>query len=251
MDTGRPGSTKRITILDIPVDIVSLDDMDGIVEDLLSKPKVHQIVFINTLDLLKARRNQEYRTFIKNAALVIPTTKGIVWGSRVTQKETAHRHMPFEFVIHLLGAVERVKGSLYIMGQKSRELQTVETNLRTSFPGLKCVGRYTGYYPREMKGDIITSVKKTAPSLFLAGRGLPRKELWIYEHRTLFNPGIFLWCGECFDIFAGTRERPSKTAWNSGFYRLPGALIRPWRLLRIFPYLYFGLRLIFRRIFNK
>jgi N-acetylglucosaminyldiphosphoundecaprenol N-acetyl-beta-D-mannosaminyltransferase len=156
--------------------------------------------------------------------------------------------MPFEFIIHLLGALEKQKGSLFLLGQKKGELQTVEQNLRTSFPELRFVGRYNGYYPKELKNDIITAIKKAAPSLLLSGRGIPKKELWIFENLKQFNPGIFIWCGGCFDIFAGKRDRPSKVAWKSGVYRLPGLLIRPWRILRMFPYLYYGIRIILSRI---
>ena len=251
METDRPGSTERITILDIPVDKVHLDDLPAVVEDLLSRDSVNQIVFINTRGLLKARRNKEYQAFLKNAALVIPTSKGLVWGARASRKGEIYRQMPFEFVIHLLGAVEKIQGSLYIIGQKPAELQSVENNLKTSFPQLKCVGRYTGFYPREMKNDIITSIKKTAPSLLLAGRGLQNREQWIYENRTLFSPGIFIWCGDCFDIFSGRKERPSKAAWKSGMYKFPETIVRPWRLLRIFIYFYYAFRIFIYRISHK
>ena len=233
-------SSKRIYLLDIPVDIISLEDLEEKTKEMLSSDEVHQIVFVSTLDLLKARRNTEYEKCLRNASLVIPTTKGIIRGAQFVKKKKVIRHMPFEFVIRLLGALENQNQSLYLLGQKQQDLITVENNLRTSFPNLRIVGRYVGFFPREMQTDIITAIKKASPSLLLVGRGLPGKDMWVYSMRKHVNPGITLWCSECFDIFSGKKERIPKSSWDSGTYRISGFLRRSWRFLRMFVYLYYA-----------
>ena len=241
-------SSKRIYLLDIPVDSISLDNLEAKTKEMLSDKQVHQIVFITTLDLLKARRNAEYEQCLRNASLVIPTTKGLISGANFVKKKKLIRHMPFEFVIRLLGALENQNQSLYLLGQKQQELTTVENNLRTSFPKLRIVGRYVGFFPRELQGDIITAIKKASPSLLLVGRGLLGRDMWVYSMRKHLNPGIILWCSECFEIFSGKKERTPKAAWESGTYRISDLFRRPWRFLRIFVYLYYGILLIIHRI---
>jgi N-acetylglucosaminyldiphosphoundecaprenol N-acetyl-beta-D-mannosaminyltransferase len=244
-------SSKHIYLLDIPVDIIPLENLETKIKEMLSDNGVHQIVFINTLDLLKARRNAEYEQCLRNASLVISTSKGIIRGAKFVKKIDVVRHMPFEFVIRLLGALENQNQSLYLLGQKQQELTTIENNLRTSFPKLRIVGRYVGYFPRELQSDIITAIKKASPSLLLVGRGLPGKDMWVYSMRKHLNPGISLWCSECFDIFSGRTERISKTAWESGTYKISGLFRRPWRFLRIFIYFYYNVLLLIYRIKEK
>lgn len=251
MESNKVNFSKRIHVLDIPIDILAPDEVDKKTEQLLADGQVHQIVFVNTLDILRARRNQEFKLCLKKASLVIPTSKGIVRSARFLQKSVPHRHMPFEFVIRLLGALEKKQQSLFLVGQKEKQLRTVENNLRTSFPQLRIVGRYIGYYPKKVHEDIILAIKKASPSLLLAGRGVFKNDLWVYQNREHFNPGIFIWCGECYDIFSGKKERPSKQAWESGSYKLGKLFARPWRFVMIFVYLYYGFLLVIHRIGKK
>lgn len=251
MERSRIKYSNRIHVLGIPIDVIALDDLEKKADRLLGDGKVHQVIFINTLDILRARRNREFRSCVTTSSLVIPTAKGILRSARFLQKPVPHRHMPFEFVIHLLGALEKKQRSLFLVGQKEDQLRTVENNLRASFPQLRIVGRYVGYYPKEIHEDIILAIKKASPSLLLAGRGLLKNNLWIHQNRENFNPGIFIWCGECYDIFSGKKERPSKKAWESGIYKLGTLFSRPWRILRIFVYLYYGFLLIIHRIGKK
>lgn len=241
-------TSHRIYLTDIPVDNISLEDLEQKTKEMTTDEKVHQIVFITTLDLLKARRNAEYEQCLRNASLVIPTSKGLVRGVKFVKNKNLVRHMPFEFVIRLLGALENQQLSLYLLGQKKDQLLTIENNLRTSFPKLKIVGRFSGFFPRELQTDIITAIKKATPSLLLVGRGLPGKDMWVYSMRKHVNPGIMLWCGECFDIFSGKKERIPKSAWDSGTYKISDFIRRPWRFLRIFIYFYYALLLLVHRI---
>jgi len=248
MDPSALKASRRIFLLDIPVDIISLDNLQEKIKNLLSEDEVHQIVFISTLDLLRARRNSEYEQCLRMASLVIPISKGLIRGAKFVKKETLIRHMPFEFVIRLLGALENQNQSLYLLGQKKELLATIENNLRVSFPKLKIVGRFGGFFPREMQPDIITAIKKATPSLLLVGKGLQGKDMWLFYNRKNFNYGITLWCGECFQIFSGKKERTSKGAWERGTYKISEVLRRPWRLLRAFIYLYYGILLIIHKI---
>ncbi len=241
-------TSKRIYLLDIPVDYISLEKLEAKVKEMLANNSVNQIVFISTLDLLKARRNSEYEQCLRNASLVIPTTKGLIRGAQFVKKEQLIRHMPFEFVIRLLGVLENQQQSLFLLGQKQQQLTTIENNLRTSFPKLRIVGRYVGYFPRELQSDIVTAIKKASPALLLVGKGSQGREMWLYSLRKHLNPGILLWCGDCFDIFSGKKERISKSAWESGVYRISDFFRRPWRFLRIFIYLYYGLLLLIFKI---
>jgi N-acetylglucosaminyldiphosphoundecaprenol N-acetyl-beta-D-mannosaminyltransferase len=248
MDPTEVRGPKKIHFLNIPVDNISLDDLDEKVKQMLENDEVLQIVFINTFDLLRARRNGEFEQCLRLASLVIPTSKGLIRGAKFVHNDKLVRHMPFEFIIRLLGALERQNKSLYILGQNQSRVINIENNLRVSFPALKIVGRFQGFFPDEMKPDILTAIKKAAPSLLLAGRGLKGKDMWLFYNRKQLNPGINVWSGECFDIFSGKKERTAKQAWESGSYKIGEFIRRPWRCLRIFIYMYYGILLIIHRI---
>jgi N-acetylglucosaminyldiphosphoundecaprenol N-acetyl-beta-D-mannosaminyltransferase len=129
-------------------------------------------------------------------------------------------------------------------------LEVAEENLRGSFHGIRVVGRFYGYFPKSVEGDIVTAIKKSAPSMVLVGSGVPGKDKWILKHRKDLNPGISLWGGSCFEIFAGREKQVSKKLHAAGLGVLSGVIRRPWRLGVVFPYLYYLVLLLGYKIFN-
>ncbi len=241
-------SVARISVLGIPVDILPQEHIDETVKNLLEDKDRHQIVLITLKDLMKARRNNNYRKTILNASLVIPISRGILQGARFLKHPEPVRYMPFDFVIKLLGALDKQSKSLYLLGSKPEALQRITGNLRTSFPGLNIVGRHGGFFKKQSEHNIILAIRKAAPSLLLAAKGLPGKDLWMQQHQDDFSLGISLYCGNVFDIFSGKKQRPSRTQWERGFDWVPIFFSHPWRIFRLFSYLWYILLLVVYRI---
>ncbi len=239
---------KRVKIVNVPVDVVHEDELEETIKGMLADGDRHQIVLLTLWDLLKARHNAEMRRTVKEASLIIPVSKGIVRGARFLHRELPVRFMPFEFVIRLLGILEKYKKSVYLLGNRPEELQVSAGNLRASFPSLGIVGRCAGYYPKGMEKNIILAIRKASPSLLLAGYGLPARDTWVANNKRNFNAGIYLWCGDCFDIFSGKRNKPSRAAWENGTESLPAVMSHPWRVFRGLRYFYYAILLVVHRL---
>ena len=197
---------------------------------------------------MKARGNSEFARAVQNATLVIPTSKRIVKAARFLKLPQPIRYMPFTFVIKLLGALEKSRNTLYIAGMKPSGLNIVSGNLRDSFPGLRIVGRCAGYFKPSAEEDIILAIKKAAPSLLLCGNGIPGKDKWIFRNMKKFNSGLFLWCGDCFDIFSGKKDRLSKEKWEGSAYWFFKALKQPWKIWKLFRYFFYLMLLLVEKI---
>jgi N-acetylglucosaminyldiphosphoundecaprenol N-acetyl-beta-D-mannosaminyltransferase len=137
---------ERISFLKVPIDIVKPEQLDRLTYNLLAEGKEQNVVLLSVWDLLRARRNSEYRSYINKAALVIPISKSIIRGIQFLQGKQAVRYMPFNFVIKLLTILEQYEYSSYLFGGKKRVLLKIEKNLRETFPGLRIVGRYPGWF---------------------------------------------------------------------------------------------------------
>lgn len=242
------GGRKRILLLNVPVDIVPEDILEDVVNDLLLDKGKHQIVFLTLRGLLKARGNSEYADTVRRASLVIPVSKRIISGAKFLGRSEPVRYMPFEFAIKLLGVLEKFHHSLYLAGSKPAELQITTNNLRDSFPGLGIVGRYAGYFKKEVEDSMILAIKKAAPSLILVGNGIPGRSNWFLKNMKNLNPGIFLWCGDCFDIFSGRKKKISKKSWERGSFVIWESFKKPWKVFMILPHLYYLLLLLIYKI---
>jgi N-acetylglucosaminyldiphosphoundecaprenol N-acetyl-beta-D-mannosaminyltransferase len=241
---------ERISLLKVPLDIVSPDELEETVYELLESGKGQDVILLSLWDLLKARRHYEYRPFVQRAAMIIPISKSLVKGARFLIKKKVYRYMPFDFVISLLSILEKRELSVYLLGGRMRSLKRAEKNLRQTFPRLRIVGRFVGNFKHQEESTILQAIRKAAPSLLLVGKGIKGGEAWIARHDFQLNQGLRLWCSDLFDIFAERKRRPSRKVFERGFEWIIFCIHRPWRIFRIFPFFYYNFLLLKCKIFN-
>ena len=242
---------ERIYFLKVPIDIVQPDQLGLLAFQILAEEKESNIVLLSLWDLLRARRKGEYRNYVQNAALVIPISKSIIRGIRFVLKKQAVRYMPFDFVIRLLTALENLEFSCYLLGGGKRVLAKTEKNLRDTFPSLRIVGRYPGYFRRSIQTNIIEAIRKSSPSLLLVGKGVRSGERWIARNSVQLGKGMRLWCSDLYDVFAERKRRPSQAVFAHGLEWVGFCMQNPFKLLRIFPFMYYNLLLLANKIFKR
>ena len=241
---------QRISFLNVPVDTYTKETAIEKIREILNSPdgQNHQIVFLDLKKLLKVRRNKEYFRCLRTATLILPTSRAIIKGAHFQRKQELSRFNHFEFLIRLLSTADELKKSVYILGGRKEDLEKVESNLRTSFPNMPIVGRYTGNFSREMEKNILVAIKKASPAFVIVGSGVKRTDLWIMKNRDLVNPSIFVDAGNCFEIFSGRRKKVSDALFKMGLESMQGFIRRPWKIFKIFPYIYFKLLVLIFRI---
>ena len=249
---------EKVMLLKIPLDIVPPKELPEVITRLLSKDKNSEltqkgmnIVLLSLWDLLKARRNKEYRAYVFNASLVLPISKSLVTGAKFLTGKQVYRYMPFNFIITLLSILEKKELSLYLLGGNSRILNKTEKNIRYTFPGLKVVGRYEGRIRKAERPAINEAIRKASPALLLVGRKVRGGELWIARNSRNLNSAFRLWCSDLFEVFTGKKYRPSKAVFDKGLEGVGYCLRNPFRFFRIFPYLYYKYLLLFYKLFKS
>jgi N-acetylglucosaminyldiphosphoundecaprenol N-acetyl-beta-D-mannosaminyltransferase len=208
------------------------------------------IVLLSLWDLLRARRNKEYRSFILKASLVLPISKSLISGARFLTGKIPYRYMPFNFAVSLLSILERREYTVYLLGSRIKTLQKTEKNIRQTFPRLRVVGRFTGAFGKQEEPSILEAISKAAPHLLLAGKGIRGEELWIGRNHSRLSRGLRLWCSDLFDVFAEREKRPSQGVFDRGLEGLGYCLRSPVKFLRIFPYFRYKLLLLIYKIFK-
>ena len=184
-------SIERINLIGVPIDICEPENLESEILELLAKPGTKQIVFLSIWDLLKARRKNDFSECVKNADLVIPISKSILKGAKFLKKPIPVRYNPFSAVIQILGILDSHYKSLYMFGSHKKTLVRAEKNVHATFPGLRIVGRYVGYYPKQVEDNIIQAIFKSQPSLVLLSEGIREKNIWPYRRRNRFSSSIF------------------------------------------------------------
>jgi N-acetylglucosaminyldiphosphoundecaprenol N-acetyl-beta-D-mannosaminyltransferase len=242
---------QRVNLLKVPIDIIAPDQLGPVVYDLLATGKEHNIVLLSLWDLLRARRNSEYRSYVLRASLVIPISKSIISGIKFLSGQKAIRYMPFDFVVNLLMVLENREYSCYLLGGKKTVLLKTEKNIRQTFPKLRIVGRFTGSFKRQEESTLIQAIRKASPSLLLVGKGVRNGERWIARHNLSLGNGMRLWCSDLFDVFAERKKHPSPAVFESGLEWVGYCFHSPLKFFRIFPYIQYKLLLLVYKLFVK
>jgi N-acetylglucosaminyldiphosphoundecaprenol N-acetyl-beta-D-mannosaminyltransferase len=243
---------QRISIIGVPVDICRHENLEREIMEVLAKPGTKQIVFLSVWDLLRARgRNSDFGQCVKNADMILPVSKSILRGARVLGLPVPVRYNPFSAVISILSVLDQHYKTLYLFGGRKKTLQQAEHNVRETFPNLQVVGRYVGYYPRTVEGDIVSAIYKSSPSLVLVSDGIKEKDTWPYHHRNSFSSSIFLYYRDALGIFSERIKRVDEKTFERGNEVWHEILHNPLKIFFVFPVIGYILILFWYRIFRK
>jgi N-acetylglucosaminyldiphosphoundecaprenol N-acetyl-beta-D-mannosaminyltransferase len=244
---------KRIELLGVPVDVCRLNELDGEIIRILEKPGTKQIVFLSVWDLLRARnKKKDFCECLKNADLILPISKSIISGAKFLRYEDIPvRYNPFDATILFLSAVDQHYKSIFLLGGRKKTLQQAERNVHETFPNIRIVGRYVGYFPKDCEADVITAIHKASPSLAIISEGIKEKNLWAFHRRDKFASSIFLYYNDCLGIFSKRIRRVSEKTFERGHEIWSEIAHNPFKIFLIFPFSLYVLLLLWSRFFRK
>ncbi len=242
---------ERINLIGVPVDVCGPENLEAAILELLAKPGTKQIIFLSIWDLLKARRKNDFSECVKNADLVLPISKSILRGAKFLRKPIPVRYNPFTAVIQVLSILDSHYKSLYLLGAHKKTLLKAERNVHDTFPGLRVVGRFSGYYSKQDEDDVVQAIFKSQPSLVLVSEGIKDKNCWAYKRRNRFSSSIFLYYKDCFGIFADRIKRVNEKTFERGHEIFVEFFHNPFKIFLLFPYFWYKIVLVWYRLFKK
>lgn len=242
----------RINILGVPVDVCRPEELENEVLMLLEKPGAKQIIFLNIWGLLKARhKKNDFAECLKNADMILPVSKSILKGAKFLKKEIPVRFNPFSAVIQVLSVLELHFKTLYLLGGRKETLTIAERNVHDTFPELRIIGRYPGYYQKSWEPRVIESLYKSSPSLVLMSEGFAEKELWAYRRRNQFGSSIFIYYKDVLGIFSKRIKRIDEDTFARGHEIYHEVFKNPLKIFLIFPFIMYKFLLVWYRLFKK
>ncbi len=149
MDHPSVTNIQRITLLNVPLDIVPQDQISRIAREFAEDDHHKHIIFPDLRQIHEGSPDLEFLTQLNRATLVIPVSKSLELDAGSSSWPRLVRHYPFDFTIKFLGALEEKKRTIYLLGEHHEGIQMIAANMRTSFPGLTLIGRHTGHYGKD------------------------------------------------------------------------------------------------------
>jgi N-acetylglucosaminyldiphosphoundecaprenol N-acetyl-beta-D-mannosaminyltransferase len=195
--------------------------------------KNHQICFMSSRDIGKAGNGDEFSSMIASADIVLPVMSSLLpKGSDMARDDSFSRRFPIPFkhrpyiesmdfsendefssgeysplktLTTMLGSIERLNGSIFLLGGRRPILQRAEANMRSTFPSIRLVGLSPGDYEPSEESSVIKALQKSTPDIIVTGSFLRGGELWIPRHMVYTRSGIFIYSDTIIEVLAGSR----------------------------------------------
>lgn len=210
---------EKINVLGIRISRVEYDD---VIEQIISAAKENMPLGVTALavhGLMEGFLKKEFAGQLNNFDIVTPDGQPVYWAMKLLgARELGERVCGPELTLKICERAASEKLPIFLYGSRQSILENLKDNLLKKYPGLIIAGmspdRFRDAEPEEDKTDI-DLINNSGARIIFVGRGCPRQEKWIYEHKNKIK-GVLIAVGAAFDFHAGFLHRPSKIYQNLG-----------------------------------
>lgn len=220
----------RVSFLDLPIDILTMDEtVDRALEGMRSRTRV-QHVAVNVAKVVKAQSDAELREDIVSSDLIGVDGMGLVLGLRMAGIRVPERAAGIDLMNRLLEQCA-VKGYRpYFLGATDSVVHRAAEEACRRYPGLVMAGIQDGYFTPEEEPRIVDRVRASNADCLFIGLPTPAKERLLGKYRDRFGVPFVMGVGGSFDVLSGMVSRAPVWVQKSGFEWLYRVLQEPRRL---------------------
>jgi N-acetylglucosaminyldiphosphoundecaprenol N-acetyl-beta-D-mannosaminyltransferase len=236
--------TKRIRILDVPVDMVSRAEAESVFAELMRAKGCSLIVTPNSEIVWNATKDAGLKAIIESAELIIPDGIGLVYASRIIGKPLAERVTGIDFLGAALGLLAETGDPVYLLGAAPGVAEKAAERMRGRYPGLAVAGTRDGYYKPEEESAIVDEINNSGAAFLCAALGSPKQERFIHRYAGELHVRAAIGVGGSLDVWAGVQKRAPAFFRNHGLEWLYRLAKQPARVKRAAALPLFMLRVL-------
>ena len=194
---------RRIELLGLPLDMVTLEETLGRIGQMLGQPGTHQVVTINPEAIIRCKDHPDLPVAIREAELVVADGVGILWAVRqLTPYQLPERVAGADLIPALF---ERFgpKLKVYFLGAKPGIAAKAAERSRQKY-GIQVVGVQDGYFTDETAA--VEAIRQARPDLLLVGMG-ERQDTFIHRNKARLGAKVAIGVGGMLDVLSGEVKR--------------------------------------------
>ena len=239
---------NRVNILGVPVDMVDKEQASAVFAEIFQQPGCSMIVTPNSEIVQNASKDEELRSLIASADLIIPDGIGLVYASKVMGCPLSERVTGIDFLESIIARLAQTGESIFFFGSQPGVAAAAAARMKKKYPGLRVAGTQNGYFQPEEEALIVKQINESGADFLCVALGAPKQERFIAQHRDEFTSvrgaiGV----GGSLDVWAGNLKRAPEFYRNHGLEWLYRFIQQPTRFKRMLTLPVFMLRVIFRR----
>jgi len=198
---------KRISILGVPVDAVTMTAAVQTIDAYIAGGSPHLIVTPNAEIIYRAQRDKELAAVLRQADLVVPDGYGLVWASRHRRQPLPERVAGIDLMHNLLQLAAAKHYRVFLLGAEPEVITAAVEKIRSDYRGIDLTGYQHGYFTPAEEPAVLTRIAAVRPHILLAGLGAPRQEKWLHRYYRKLGVPVNIGVGGSFDVVAGKLDR--------------------------------------------
>lgn len=241
--------TRRIELLGVPVDCLSMNEALSHVDTMLSGSTPQTVIAVNPEKIMAARQDPFLLKFLQTSSLLIPDGIGVSLAAKSLGLGITERVAGSDLMPNICELAAKKRRPIFIFGATPLVNRRAVLTLQRRYPGIQIAGHHHGYVKEADMPALIDSINTSGAEILFVALGSPRQERWIAEHLPQLKVKVCQGIGGTLDVLTGNVKRaPEK--WRSAnlewLYRLMANPQRAFRQLALphFTYLIFKQRTI-------
>ena len=197
----------RYRVFDVPFNPITRSAAREQCLSIVRSESFHLMVTLGTEMVMSAQENDDFRTIVESADLVVPDGIGVVMASRMAGLVAPERVTGVELLHDLVEASDD-DVRFFFYGSAPGVAQQAVSNLQEKVKPFHCAGILDGYV--QDPEEVLQAIEEARPQILFVALGSPRQEAFLSQHRErLERAGVRLGVGVggSFDVYAGTVER--------------------------------------------
>ena len=224
---------KKINFLDIPLDVLTMDEtINKIDEAIFFDKQIHHCV-INASKVVKIQNDKILKESVINSDVINADGMSIVWAARFLGYKIQERVAGIDLMQNLIRLAHENKYNCFFLGAKEDVVKNVVNYYSVTYSEKIIAGFRNGYFDEKEEKQIIKKIKESKADLLFVAFTSPKKEIFLNKYKNeLKNINLIMGVGGSFDVVAGTVKRAPKYMQDIGlewFYRFIQEYFFFWR----------------------
>jgi len=198
---------KQISVLNMPIDVVTMDDTVHIIDKWLLEKQPHFVVTANAEMVMQAQEDDELFTILKQADLVLADGAGVVWASKHNGCPLPERVAGADLVNRILSLAASKQYRIFLLGAAPGVAEQAVIRAKSAYRGIEICGVKDGFFTTGEEAAVIAAIRAAKPDILLVGLGVPRQEKWLWHNKELLGTPVCMGVGGVIDVLAGVSKR--------------------------------------------
>ncbi|MDF2114112.1 WecB/TagA/CpsF family glycosyltransferase [Roseiarcaceae bacterium H3SJ34-1] len=196
----------RTTVLDCPVDVLTLDETINAAVRAMREHTPIQHVALNVAKLVSARSNPELDRDVRQAELIGIDGAGIALALKLFGHGNVPRVAGIDLFESLMSVCTASGFRPYLLGATQEILVEARKRIEARHPGLVLAGMHNGYFKGREK-EIVEQIKAANPDCLFLAMPTPMKERFMATYRAELEVPFVMGIGGTLDVTAGFVDR--------------------------------------------